>query len=181
MPVRVLSFEASVDNERAALAFDMRATLVDFLRKRIKDTISRAEDVEIDRDTALRRFSLTYAGTAKAYRLPRTVPASLVSWCAYAEVNSGRDGFPPAMPGTVATFSKEAVTSLPGNLLLVKLGGVMFVGPHEGGVPEDLFELRVRRGDEGKYWVTMICGRMDGDNRAEMPEPVEPEPEDVNS
>jgi len=178
MALRVKTFEAAVDNERAALAFDMRATLVDFIRKRIRETMQRAEDAEIDKTTALRRFSMTYAGTAKAYRLPRTVPASLVSWCCYAEVHNGREGFPAAPMGTVATFSKESVTSLPNSLLLVKLGGVMFVGAYEGGIPEDLHEVRVRRLDSGKFEVSLILGRSDSDG-VEVPEPTEPETEDA--
>lgn len=179
MTLSVKTFVAEVDNERAALAFDMRATLVDFIRGRIKETIRRAEDAEIDRNTALRRFAMTYAGTAKAYRLPRTVPASLVSWCSYATVNDGRDGFPSAPMGTVATFSKESLTRLPSNLMLVKLGGVMFVGPYPDGIPEDLHEVRVRRQDDGKYEVSLITGRPGSGDGAEAPEPVEPETEDA--
>jgi hypothetical protein len=178
MAVRIMNFELTVDNERSALAFDMRAAMVDFIRARINETLARAEDADIDKETALRRFSMNYAGAAKGYRLVRSVPSALVSWAAYAEVNKRREGFPAAMPGTVATFNKDSVTMLPGDLLMIKMGGVMFIGQLAGGIPEDLYEVRVHKQDDqrgGKYIATFIVGRPDGDDPIGTPVPVEGE------
>lgn len=174
MPVRIMTFELTVDNERSALAFDMRAAMIDFIRGRITEVLARAEDADVDKQTALRRFSLTYAGTAKGFRLVRAVPANLVQWAAYAEVNKRREGFPAAKAGTVATFNKDVVTMLPGSLLLIKMGGVMFVGNHAGGIPDDLFEVRVHK-EGDKYLATFICGRPDSDDPEGVPVPVDGE------
>jgi len=179
MAVTSKTFDVTVNNERSALAFDMRGAMVDFLRDRIAQTLSRAEDASIDKQTALRRFSMTYAQAAKGYRLPRTVPASLVQWAAYVETNKDREGFPEARSGSVGTFDKEAVTVLPGNILLIKMGGVTFAGVQEGGVPEDLFEVRVSKTNEGGYAATFVTGRPDGNDPEGAPIPVEPEDVDA--
>jgi hypothetical protein len=172
-------FPVEVDNERASLAFDMRAAVVDFLRSRVALALSRAEDAGIDKQTALRRFSLTFAGAAKGFRLPRTVPGSLVNWAAYAEINKTRADFPTVDDGDIGTFDKECVTTLPGDIMLVKMGGVTFAGVCPGGKPEDLFEVRIGKDEAGKYHAVFVCGRIDGDDRIGIPTPVEPEAQDA--
>lgn len=180
MPLTVKTFEVATDNEKAALAFDLRGAVLDFIRMRIAETLVRAEDADIDRQTAMRRFSMTYAGAAKGYRLPRAVPSGLVSWAGYVEYNAGREGFPAAPEGTVGTFSKDGVATLPGGLLLIKMGGVMFIGTGpEGGIPADLFETRIHKGTNGKYIATFVCGRLDNGGGADVPVPVDPEEVDA--
>lgn len=180
MPLVTKTFDVTVSNERSALAYDMRGAMVDFLRGRIAQTLLRAEDAEIDKQTALRRFSMTYAQASKGYKLPRTVPASLVRWAAYVEVNQDREGFPVAPNGTIGTFDKESVTSLPGNIVLIRMGGVTFAGVLEGGVPEDLFEVRVGKSPTtGGYVATLLTGRPDGEDPSGATDPVEPEDVDA--
>jgi hypothetical protein len=174
MTVTVKTFEVTVANERSALAFDLRGAVVDFIRRRISEGMARAEDAEIDRTTAMRRFALTYAAAAKGYRQVRTVPGSLLNWAGYVEYNKGREGFPQAVPSTVGTFDKDVVTVLPGNLMLIKMGGVTFAGTLESGKPDDLFEVRISPAARG-YVATFVCGRVDGDDPLTIPQPVEPE------
>lgn len=176
MAITSKTFEVEPANERAAFAFDLRAHVVDFVRGRIAEALKRAEDAEVDRTTALRRFSLLYAGAAKGYRQVRTVPGSLLNWAAYVTVNDSREGFNRANASTVGTFDKESVQPLPGNVKLIRLGGISFAGVLDGDIAEDLFEVRItKRHDDGKYVATLLFGRPDGEDPVGMPQPVEPE------
>ena len=185
MAVTTKSFPVVVQSERKALAFDLRVAVVDWLRARIARKIDSAEDVGIDKQTAVQRFCLTYAGAAKASRLARGVPSGLVRWAAYAEFNKTLEWFPKAQQGTVGSFGKDALTILPNDAAMVQLGGIEFVGVLAGGVPEDLVEVRVStHGTDGRplasgYLATLVIGRPDSGQGEGLPVPVEGELQDA--
>jgi hypothetical protein len=173
------TFEVALENEKAVLAFGLRLSVADFIRSYFRKGLDRAEDAEIDKPTALRRASLNYAAAARGYRLLRAVPATLVNWCGTMEMSRGQQGFIEAGARTLGTFDRSAVRSLPGGVILAKLGGIEFAGACESGVPNDLIETRVTLGDDGKYHCTLISGGPDSGYGADETDPVEPEMEDA--
>jgi hypothetical protein len=155
--------------------------VTDWLRSRISRKMDTAEDVGIDKMTAVQRFCMNYAGAAKASRLARGVPAALVRWVSYVEYNSSLEWFPKAQQGTVGTFDKNCLTSLPNDVALIQMGGIEFVGVLQGGKPEDLMEVRVSTHNsdgtpmaEG-YMATLVIGRPDEGDGTGIPVPVDGE------
>jgi hypothetical protein len=182
MAITSKTFPVAPANERHALAFDLRANVVDFVRNRVSEALKRAEDAEVDRQTALRRFSLLWAGAAKGYRQVRTVPGSLLNWAAYVTVNDSREGFNRANASTVGTFDKETLQSLENGVKIIRLGGISFAGVLEGDLPEDLYEIRITKRHDlthNPYVATLLFGRPDGDSPEGIPQPVEPETQDA--
>lgn len=181
MALRTTTFEVMLESQRKALAFDLRTAVVDWLRLRIRQKFDTAEDAGVDKKTALQKFCLNYAGAAKASRLARGVPATLVRWASYVEYNNVMDWFPAAPPRCVGTFDKDSLTVLPSNVALIRMGGIEFVGTLEGGKPEELFEIRVGYDPDqpGKFLATLISGKPDDGQNMDTPEPAEPELQDA--
>src|SRR5262245_5424296 len=177
MPYRTKSFEVKLESERAQIAFGLRAAVVDHIRGLIASKLNAAEDAGIDKQTAIQRFSLSYAGAARGYRLPRAVPANLVNWAGFVEYNRGRGSYPEAVPHSAGAFGWDSISELPGNVVLVKLGGISFAGVCEGGLPGDIAEVRVASTPDG-YIATVVAGRPEGDDVA-LPVPQEPETQDA--
>jgi hypothetical protein len=174
MAITTKTFEVSLDNERAGVAFGLRLAVVDYLRSCFKKKLDSAEDAGVDKTTAMQRFSLAYAGAARGYRLARAIPGSLVQWAGYVEYNAATEWFPKAGADTVGTFDKEALSTLPGSVALIKLGGVNFAGIFEGTMPADIIEIRVGIVD-GKYMATVVSGRPDDGSRLDVPMPQDGE------
>jgi len=176
MAVTTKTFEVALDNDRAAVAFGLRLAVVDYIRGQFRRKLDSAEDAGVDKTTAMQRFSLTYAGAARGYRLARAIPASLIQWAGYVEYNATVEWFPKAKTGTVGSFDKECVSTLPSNVALIKLGGISFAGVVDGALPSDIIEVRVGA-EDGKYIATIVAGRPDDGSSLEVPTPTEPEHE----
>lgn len=181
MAVRTMRFEVQLESARKALAFDLRVHITDWLRDRFASKMRLAEDAGIDKKTAIQKFCLDYAGAAKASRLARGVPSELVRWASYIEYNATMNWFPAAPRRTVGTFSKEALTILPRNIAMLRVGGIEFLGAFEGEKPADIIEMRIGFDETeiNKYWATIIYGRPDEGQSMDTPEPAEPELQDA--
>lgn len=185
MAITVKHFPVVVQSERKALAFDLRVNVVDWLRGRLGRKIATAEDAGIDKQTAVQRFCLNYAGAAKASRLARGIPSGLVRWAAYVEFNQSVDWFPKAPPGSVGTFDKDCLTILPNEVAMIQMGGVEFIGVLDGGKPSDLVEVRVSTHDANGqpmsqgYMATLVIGKPDEGQATPMPVPADGELQDA--
>ena len=124
--------------------------------------------------TAMQKVALTYAKAAKGSRLCRAVPPALVKWAGYVEYNSRHGWFPEALPNSIGTFDRDCIGVMPGNIKIIKLGGLIFIGTFEGNLPTDIIEVRISRAG-ALFICTIVHGRPDDDSRIELPEPVEPE------
>lgn len=174
MAVSINTFPVGVDSESAHIVFSLRAAAADVLRGLFKSKIEGAENAGIDRMTAMQKVALTYAKAAKGSRLCRAVPPALVKWAGYVEYNGRHAWFPEARPQTIGTFDRECISTMPGSVKVVKLGGLLFIGASEGNLPEDIIEVRVSRVGSS-YLCTIVYGRPDDDSDIEVPDPVEPE------
>ena len=179
MALKTTVFEVALDNDRAEIAFGLRVAVVEYLRNRFRKKLAGAEDAGVDKMTAMQRFSLSYAGAARGYRLPKAIPASLVSWAGYVEYNDSVEWFPSAPRGTIGIFDKEAISTPPGNVALIKMGGVNFAGVFEGAIPSDVVEVRITVLDSGKYQATVVSGRPDDGSDMRVPMQSEPETQDA--
>jgi len=177
MPYRTKSFEVKLDSPKAIMAFGIRMAVADWIRDEVARRIDTADSAGIDRQTAVQRFGLEFAGCARGYRLPRAIPPTLVQWAGFVEFNKGRGSYPTAAPHSIGSFGLDHVQSLPGDVVVVKLGGISFAGVAEGGLPGDICEVRVAWTPDG-YMATVVAGRPDGDD-VRLPVPQEPETQDA--
>lgn len=178
MAVTKKSFEVKLDNERAEIAFGLRIAITDYIRQRFKQKLAAAEDAGVDKVTAIQRFSLAYAGAARGFKLPRAIAPQLIQWAGYVEYNARMNWFPACPSGTVGTFDQEAASMLPGDVCLIKMGGVNFAGICEGGLPGDITEVRVGI-EDGKYTATIVAGKPDDGSDTRVPVPEAPETQDA--
>src|SRR5262245_61347866 len=144
MAYRTKTFEVKLESEKAQLSFGIRMAVVDYIRGEIRERLAKAADAGIDRQTVVQRFGLTFAGTARGYRLPRAIPSALVQWAGFVEYNeAGENGYPAAAPHSVGAFGASHVQELTGNVVVAKMGGLSFAGICEGGLPADICEVRI--------------------------------------
>lgn len=176
MAIGVKTFEVRLDSDKQKLAFGLRVAVADWLRGELANRIANASSAGVDRQTAVQRFALTWAQVARGYRLPRAVPAALVNWTGYVEFNAEQEGFPKAVPHSIGHFGHDGLQELPGDVIIVKLGGISFAGVCAGGLPGDISEFRVAWTPDG-YLATVVYGRPDNDSGIRTPVPVEGEPE----
>jgi hypothetical protein len=176
MAFKTKTFEVRLDSDKTKLAFGLRMAAADYIRSEIANKLGTAEDASIDRQTAMQKFSLLWANTARGFRLPRAIPAALVQWCGFVEFNNNHEGFPKAAPHSIGAFGYDSVQELPGDVVVIKLGGIAFTGVCPQGVPGDITETRVAWTPDG-YIATIVYGRADDDSAIRQPVPVEGEPE----
>lgn len=174
MAVKSKTFTVGVDSDAAHIVFGLRAAAADFIRAHFRAKIEGAEDAGIDRMTAMQKAALTYAKAAKGSRLVRAVPPALVKWAGYVEYNARHHWFPAVLAQTIGTFDRDNISAMPGDVKVVKLGGLMFIGSFSGDLPEDIIEMRVSKVGTS-YLCTIVHGRPDDGDEVTMPEPVEPE------
>jgi len=174
MTIKIVNFEVSAGNDAAELAFGLRIVVINYLREQFASKLAGAEDAGVDKVTALRKFSLTYAKAAKGYRLPRAILPSQVQWAGYAEYHKGRDGFPAPALNTAGTFDREALRALPGGVILVRLGGVEFVGTTTEPIANDVFEIRIAKTGR-TYLCSLLSGRFDDGSAVAIDVPSAPE------
>ena len=176
MALTVKNFEVKLDRDASRIAFGMRIGVVDYIRGLFRAKIAGAEDAGVDKMTAMQKVSLEYAKAARGFRLPRAVSMQLVQWAGYVEFNAITEGYAPAPDNSVGTFDKDAVSGLPGDVVLVRMGGVNFAGVLAGGLPADIVEVRVAMVNGG-YTCSVVHGSMPSGSG--MPVPVPSEMEDA--
>lgn len=174
MAVSNKTFGVEADSEAAHVVFGLRAAAADYLRGMFREKIEGAEDAGVDRMTAMQKAALNYAKAAKGSRLCRAVPPALVKWAGYVEYNARHHWFPEVRSQTIGTFDRSNVAAMTGDVKLVKIGGLTFVGSFEGDLPQDIVEVRVSRVGQS-YLCTLVHGRPDDDSDTLVPDPVEPE------
>lgn len=168
-------FPVDVENDTGHVVFGLRAAAADYLRSIFRQKIDAAEDAGIDKMTAMQKMALSYAKAATKSRLCRAVPAALVKWAGYVEYNKGLSWFPEARSACIGTFDKESISAMPGDVKLIKIGGLTFAGSFVGELPTDITEVRVAKVGNS-YMATVVHGSPDdGGNDSLVPDPVEPE------
>lgn len=161
------------------IALGIRIALSDHLRGEIRRKLDGGIAAGVDAATIVQRFGLNYAQAATSYRLCRAVPAALVHWAAHVEYNATTEGYPVALPRSIGTFNRQVLTVLPGNTILVRIGGINLVGQSETLInAADVVEVRVVLVEDG-YFAEIITGRNDDDFRFGTLVPQEPEHEDA--
>jgi hypothetical protein len=175
MAVSSKTFAVNVENDSGHMVFGLRAAAADYLRSVFRQKLDSAEDAGINKMTAMQKAAMSYAKAATKSRLCRAVPAALVKWAGYVEYNRNLSWFPEARDVSVGTFDRECISAMPGDVKLVKIGGLTFVGSFEGDLPSDITEVRVAKVGS-MYLTTVVHGTQDdGDDDALVPDPVEPE------
>lgn len=174
MAVSSKTFTVGVDSDSAHLVFGIRAAAADFVRGYFRTKIEGAEDAGIDRMTAMQKGAITFAKAAKGSRLVRAIPPALVKWAGYVEYNARHHWFPAVEAQTIGTFDRDNISAMPGDVKVVKLGGLIFIGSFSGDIPTDIVEIRVTKVG-GTYLCTIVHGRPDDGSDVALPEPVEPE------
>lgn len=168
------TFDVGLDSEASMITFGARVAMADYVRSYFRKKIEGAEDAGVDRMTAMQRASLDWGKAARGSRMVRSIPASLVQWAGYAEYNTNFPWFIRPLNGSIGTFDKGALVGMPGNVKMIQLGGLTFVGLLDMAIPSDLYEVRVTKFPD-LVQATILWGRPDNDSRLEVPEPVEPE------
>jgi len=178
MALKRLTFEVGLDSGPSMIIFDARIAMANYLRDYFRSKIEGARNAGVDRTTAMQRASLDWGVAARESRMIRSIPVGLVQWASYAEFNAHLDWFIQPPTDTLGTFDRKAVVAMPGNVRLIRMGGLTFCGVCFEALPADVLEVRVWRGVTANY-CTIISGRPDNDDRAEATEPVEPEGADA--
>lgn len=167
--------------EADVLSLGLRFVAADYIRGLFRTRFDGAVMAGVDRHQAAQKFAMLWTRAARASKIVRDVPASVVQWCGNAEFQAADPTYPVPEAKSVGTFNKDCLTVLPGSVIVVKIGGIMATGvmtADQAPIPmHEVSEIRIRAVGDLDYEAVIVIGRSDAAREdEEVPLPGELQP-----
>lgn len=191
MSFRTITFPITLARPIDRMILGSRMAVADVLRREARDAVTRASDAGVDALTVGRNLVMQYMAASRASRFLRGFPAAVARWCFQVEQHARQfetDGYPAAAALSVGGYGIEWISSMPGNMVLIRAGGINASGALPEGAQLVMHEVREVRLTETRdldgapaYQCTVIMSSDTGPREmSEDPVDLQPvlEPED---
>lgn len=162
MSYRSVTFPVTLGRDVDPIILDSRMAVTDVLRKFAEDQSARAEVAGIDAMSAGQRQVMTFMNATRASKFIRAFPAAIARWAFVTKqmhVQHGAEGYPEALPQTVAGQGYRWLQVLSNGVILVNAGGVRATGTAPADTPivmHEVREVRLTKNVDGGYDCTVV-------------------------
>ena len=145
MSFRSVTFPITLARPIDRMILGARMAVADILRREARDAVSRASDAGVDGLSVGRNLVMQYMTACRASRFLRGFPGAVARWCFQVEQHAPQfasEGYPVAPALSVGGYGMEWISSMPGNMVLIRAGGINASGALPEGATLVMHEVR---------------------------------------
>lgn len=174
MTYKSFTFPIEMGKPTDAMTLHMRVAVCDAMRAEAKARFAGATMAGVEQMTVIQKLSFVWAATAKASRMVRSIPVPMFQWAVMAEARATAPeaatlGYPEAKPRSTGSLNRDVLSTLPGNVVVIRAGGVNATGLAPEGLDlQNFVELRMTIIDSTQFEATVITNDNQGEREQSL-------------